>query len=108
MAQPVFYDPRRARWKRLRRLFDILGVCITLLIGFFIYSALRGERVPECLRPQQKRPSRALKVKEKEKAREHRRLLAHRSHRKSKMAPSQVTLNAEEGTRAAFSVRSRR
>jgi peptidoglycan-N-acetylglucosamine deacetylase len=104
MAQPVFYDPRRARWKRLRRLFDILGVCITLLIGFFIYSALRGERLPEFLLPQQKRPYRALKEKEKEKARERRRLLAHRTHRKSKMAPSQVTLNAEEGIRAAFYV----
>src|SRR6201993_881264 len=104
MAQPVFYDPRRARWKRLRRLFDILGVSITLLIGFFIYSAVRNERLPEFLLPQQKRPYRALKEKEKEKAREHRRLLAHRSHRKSKTAPSQVTLNAEEGIRAAFYV----
>ena len=104
MAQPVFYDPRRARWKRLRRLFDILGLGITLLIGFFIYSALRGERLPEFLLPQQKRPYHALKEKEKEKAKERRRLLAHRSHRKSKIAPSEVTLNAEEGIRAAFYV----
>ena len=104
MAQPVFYDPRRARWKRLRRLFDVLGVTITLLIVFFAYSALRSEHLPEILLPQQKRPYHALKQNEKEKAKERRRLLAHRTHRKSKTAPSQVKLNAEEGIRAAFYV----
>src|SRR5437867_6257297 len=102
MAQPVFYDARRARWKRIRRLFDVLGVSITLLIIFFVYTAVRNEKLPELLLPQQKRPYRALKEKEKEKAKEHRRLLARRTHRKSKTAPSQVKLNAEEGIRAAF------
>ncbi|PYX76334.1 MAG: hypothetical protein DMG72_05145, partial [Acidobacteria bacterium] len=102
MAQPVFYDARRARWKRIRRLFDVLGVTITLLIIFFVYTAVRNEKLPELLLPQQKRPYRALKEKEKERAKEHRRLLARRTHRKSKTAPSQVKLNAEEGIRAAF------
>ena len=104
MPQPVFYDPQRARWKRLRRLFDILGVSITLLVAFFIYSAAHNEQLPEFLLPQQKRPFHALKEKEKERAKERRRQLAHRSHRKSKTAPSQVKLNAEEGIRAAFYV----
>jgi cellulose synthase/poly-beta-1,6-N-acetylglucosamine synthase-like glycosyltransferase/spore germination protein YaaH/peptidoglycan/xylan/chitin deacetylase (PgdA/CDA1 family) len=104
MAQPVFYDPRQARWKRVRRLFDILGVTITLLIIFFAYTALRSETLPELLLPTLKRPYHALKENEKERAKERRRLAARRGHRKSKSAPSQVKLNAEEGIRAAFYV----
>src|SRR5437016_4336538 len=103
--QPVFYDPRQARWKRLRRIFDLAALAFTFLVIFFIYTALRSERLPDLLLPIQKRPYRALKEKEKEKAKEHRRLAAlHRGHRKSKSAPSQVKLNAEEGIRAAFYV----
>src|SRR6266480_8124471 len=103
--QPVFYDPRQARWKRLRRIFDLAALAFTFLIIFFIYTALRSERLPDLLLPIQKRPYHALKEKEKEKAKEHRRLAAlHRGHRKSKSAPSQVKLNAEEGIRGAFYV----
>jgi peptidoglycan-N-acetylglucosamine deacetylase len=105
MAQPVFYDPRRARWKRLRLLFDVIGVSITLLIVFFAYTALRSEPLPDLLLPAQKRPYHSLKEKEKEKAKERRKLAAaHRGHRRSKSAPSQVKLNADEGIRAAFYV----
>jgi cellulose synthase/poly-beta-1,6-N-acetylglucosamine synthase-like glycosyltransferase/peptidoglycan/xylan/chitin deacetylase (PgdA/CDA1 family)/spore germination protein YaaH len=104
MAKPVFYDPRQLRWRRLRRLFDVIGVSITLLVGFFAYTALRDERLPEIFLPQVKRPFHSLTEKEKEKAKERRRLAINRTHRKSKKAPSQVTLNAEEGIRAAFYV----
>src|SRR5437899_10476445 len=95
MAQPVFYDPRQARWKRVRRLFDGLGLTITLLIIFFVYTALRSEPLPELLLPTLKRPYRALKENEKEKAKERRRLAARRGHRKSKSAPSQVKRSEE-------------
>jgi peptidoglycan-N-acetylglucosamine deacetylase len=104
MSQPVFYDPRQARRKRLRRLFDVLGVFTTLVVCFFVYSAVRGEPLPDLLLPIQKHPYHALKEKEKERARERRRLAIRRSHRKSKKSPSMVTLNAEEGIRAAFYV----
>ncbi len=105
MAQPVFYDPRRARWKRIRLAFDVLGVSITLLVAFFAYTALRNEPLPDLLLAPQKRPYRALKEKEREKAKERRKLAyLHRSHRKSGSAPSQVKLNQEEGIRAAFYV----
>src|SRR5690348_14083417 len=101
MAQPVFYDPRQARWKRLRRLFDVLGVSVMLLVIFFIYNALRNEQLPELIWQAQKKPYHSLK--EKEKARERRRKQAAlRGRRKSKSAPSLVKLNAEEGIRAAF------
>ncbi|HUK24981.1 MAG TPA: glycosyltransferase [Terriglobales bacterium] len=104
MAQPVFYDPRRARWKRLRRMFDVLGVGVTLLVIFFVYSALQDQPLPELLLPMQKKPYRALKEKEKEKARERRRLAYRHGHRRSQTPASQVELNTTEGIRAAFYV----
>ena len=105
MAQPVFYDPRQARWKRIRLAFDVIGVSITLLVIFFAYTALRNEPLPDLLLAPQKKPYRALKEKEREKAKERRKLAAAlRGHRKSRSAPSQVKLNQEEGIRAAFYV----
>ncbi len=105
MAQPVFYDPRQARWKRLRRLFDVLGVSIMLLVVFFVYNALKSQPLPALEWRVQTKPYHALKEKEKkekEKLKERQKLAALRSHRKSKKAPSQVVLNSEEGIRAAF------
>jgi cellulose synthase/poly-beta-1,6-N-acetylglucosamine synthase-like glycosyltransferase/spore germination protein YaaH/peptidoglycan/xylan/chitin deacetylase (PgdA/CDA1 family) len=104
MAEPVFYDARRARWKRLRRLFDVVGVLASLLLVFFVYTALRDETLPELLFSPQKRAFKALRENEKEKARDRLKKLAGRSHRKSKLAASQVKLNQEEGIRAAFYV----
>jgi cellulose synthase/poly-beta-1,6-N-acetylglucosamine synthase-like glycosyltransferase/spore germination protein YaaH/peptidoglycan/xylan/chitin deacetylase (PgdA/CDA1 family) len=104
MAQPVFYDPRRARWKRLRRLVDVTAVLVSALVIFFVYTALRDEPLPELLFSPQKRAFKALKESEKEKARDRQKKLAARSHRKSKLAASQVKLNQEEGIRAAFYV----
>jgi len=104
MAEPVFYDPKRARWKRLRRFVDILVVALSALIIFFVYTTLRDERLPELLFSPQKRAFKALKENEKEKARERQKKLASRSHRKSKLPASEVKLNQEEGIRAAFYV----
>jgi cellulose synthase/poly-beta-1,6-N-acetylglucosamine synthase-like glycosyltransferase/spore germination protein YaaH/peptidoglycan/xylan/chitin deacetylase (PgdA/CDA1 family) len=104
MAEAVFYDPRRARWKRLRRSFDILGVVVSLLIIVFVYTALRDEPLPDLLLSPQKRAFKALKESEKDRLRERQRQLARRSHRESKLAPSQVKLNQQEGIRAAFYV----
>jgi len=104
MVKPVFYDPQQVRWRRLRRLFDIVGVAITLLVVFFIYTAIRDEQLPSLLLPAQKKPYHALKEKEREKEKERRRQAALRSRRRTKKPPSQVTLNADEGIRAAFYV----
>src|ERR1700722_10190803 len=104
MAEPVFYDPKRARWKRLRRLVDATVLAITALVIFFVYTSLRDERLPELLFSPQKRAFKALKESEKEKARERQKKLASRSHRKSKLPGSEVKLNQQEGIRAAFYV----
>jgi cellulose synthase/poly-beta-1,6-N-acetylglucosamine synthase-like glycosyltransferase/spore germination protein YaaH/peptidoglycan/xylan/chitin deacetylase (PgdA/CDA1 family) len=104
MAEPVFYDPKRARWKRLRRLTDAVVLALSSLIIFFVYTTLRDERLPELLFSPQKRAFKALKESEKDKARERQKKLANRSHRKSKLPASEVKLNQEEGIRAAFYV----
>jgi peptidoglycan-N-acetylglucosamine deacetylase len=104
MAKPVFYDPEQSRWRWLRLLFDVLGVSITLLVIFFVYIAIRDEQLPGLFLPEQKRPYHALKEKEREKEKEKKKLANLRSRRKTKKPPSQVTLNADEGIRAAFYV----
>src|SRR5882757_6469682 len=107
MAKQVFYDPKQARWKRIRRVFDALALALTFLVVFFIYTALRSEPLPDLSLRTEKRPYHALKEKEKDKARERRRLatLARAGHRPhSRKAPSQIKLNADQGVRAAFYV----
>ena len=107
MAKQVFYDPRQARWRRIRRLFDIAAITISGLIVFFIYSAVRNEPLPELLLPLQKRPYHAFSKNEKDRAKEkHHKAqeAALRSHRRTKSPPSLVKLNQEEGIRAAFYV----
>jgi cellulose synthase/poly-beta-1,6-N-acetylglucosamine synthase-like glycosyltransferase/peptidoglycan/xylan/chitin deacetylase (PgdA/CDA1 family)/spore germination protein YaaH len=105
MAQPVFYDPRQARWKRLRRLFDALAICFMLLVIFFIYNALHGEQLPTLLWKAETKPYHALRENEREKAKERRRIAAsRRSKRRSKGSSSLLKPDTEEGVRAAFYV----
>ena len=104
MAEPVFYDPRRARWKRLRRTIDIAAILISTIVIFFVFTALRDEQLPGLFFYPQKRNFKGLKESEKDKVRDRVKKAAARSHRKSKLAASQVTLNQSEGIRAAFYV----
>jgi cellulose synthase/poly-beta-1,6-N-acetylglucosamine synthase-like glycosyltransferase/spore germination protein YaaH/peptidoglycan/xylan/chitin deacetylase (PgdA/CDA1 family) len=107
MAKQVFYDPLQARWRRIRRVFDAAAVAFSLLVIFFIYSALRSEPLPDLSWLTEKKPYHALKENEKVKAREKRRLatLARAGHRHQvRKAHSQLTLNSEQGVRAAFYV----
>jgi cellulose synthase/poly-beta-1,6-N-acetylglucosamine synthase-like glycosyltransferase/spore germination protein YaaH/peptidoglycan/xylan/chitin deacetylase (PgdA/CDA1 family) len=107
MAKQVFYDPLQARWKRIRRVFDAAALAFSFLVIFFIYSALRNEPLPDLSWLIQKRPYHPLIENEKTKAREKRRLatVARAGHRhQTRKAPSQLTLNSEQGVRAAFYV----
>ena len=70
MAQPIFYDPRRSRWKRLRTLLDVAGIAISVVIVVFVYTAVRSEPLPKLLLQFQKHPYHALKETEKAKAKE--------------------------------------
>jgi peptidoglycan-N-acetylglucosamine deacetylase len=107
MAKQVFYDPLQARWKRIRTVFDVVALALSLLVIFFIYSALRSEPLPDLSWLSEKRPYHALKESEKAKAREKRRLatVARAGHRhQARKAPSQLTSNSDQGVRAAFYV----
>jgi len=107
MAKQIFLDPKQARWRRVRRVFDAAAIFFSLLVIFFLYSALRNEPLPDLSWRAEKHPYHALKEGEKAKAREKRRLatLARVGHRrKAHKAPSQIVLNSEEGVRAAFYV----
>jgi spore germination protein YaaH len=107
MAKQVFYDPKQARWKRIRRIFDAAALAFSLLVIFFIYSALRSDPLPDLSWLSEKKPYHALKEDEKAKAREKRRLatVARAGHRhQAHKAPSQLKLDSEQGVRAAFYV----
>src|SRR5258707_14646051 len=104
MAQLIFYDPRRSRWKRLRTLLDVTGIAISVVIVVFVYTAVRSEPLPKLLLQFQKHPYHALKETEKAKAKEKRKQVARRSHRRTNLAPSQIELNVDEGIRGAFYV----
>ena len=67
MAKPVFYDPRQSAGASCAGCLTCSGVSITLLVVFFVYTAIRDERLPGLFLPDQKRPYHALKEKEKEK-----------------------------------------
>ena len=99
MAKPIFYDPQRKRWKRLRRLMDVLGLAVSLLIVFFLVSALRGVSLTTLLLPEQHRPYKALK--ERERKRRKPPVVATKSKKKP---PTEVVLNSGDGVRAAFYV----
>src|SRR5437588_5462957 len=103
MSKPIFYDPdpRRRRWTRLRRLFDVLGITITFFILFFVVSVFfEQEELPRLLAPVQKHNLKALKAE-----RETRRKPKPKgTHRKTQASASEVELNADEGIRAAYYV----
>jgi cellulose synthase/poly-beta-1,6-N-acetylglucosamine synthase-like glycosyltransferase/peptidoglycan/xylan/chitin deacetylase (PgdA/CDA1 family)/spore germination protein YaaH len=101
MIKPIFYDPGRKRWKRLRRILDTVAVLSTLVLVAFGINVLRRERLPELLLPTPKRNYRPLRDSYyTPKSHSNRLALLRRRHRR----PSDVPLNAGEGLRAAFYV----
>src|SRR5690349_119282 len=99
MAQAVFYDPKRKRWKRLRLVLNLVGAVSTVLIVFFAISLWRGTKLPAAGLPEAHPQYRKLTDAER---RQYQRKPV--VHRKTKKAPSQVVLNSGEGIRAAFYV----
>ena len=60
MNKQVFYDPQRKRWKRLRRIFDLLALLGLLLGSVFVVGLMRMKPLPELFLQAQKRNYRAL------------------------------------------------
>jgi len=100
MAKPVFYDPQRKRWARLRVLFSVLGAVIAGLALFSIIALfLNLDPVKQLGMPETRRNLRAVKQQESR-----RKARSRGAHRKTKAPPSQVELNADESIRAAYYV----
>ena len=101
MNNQVFYDPQRKRWKRLRRLFDVLALAGLVIGTVFVIGLLRIRPLPELLLETPKRNYRTLAnppvvTKAGKKVRS--------SHRRTDNRPSDVPLNSGEGLRAAYYV----
>jgi cellulose synthase/poly-beta-1,6-N-acetylglucosamine synthase-like glycosyltransferase/peptidoglycan/xylan/chitin deacetylase (PgdA/CDA1 family) len=98
MSKPVFFDPDRRRWKRIRKSIDVTVVVLSLLIVFFALTVVRKTNIPTVLLADQKKNYRALKLSEPKKP-------LHKSSRRKTLTPaSQVVLNSGEGIRGAFYV----
>ena len=100
MTKQVFYDPQRTRWKRLRRILDIVAVVSTLVLAMFAVRVLRTQTLPELLLTAPKRNFKALKQPIEAKPK----LLHHAPHRRTNRRPSEIPLNSGEGLRAAYYV----
>ncbi len=103
MNKPVFYDPQRKRWKRLRRVFDVLALFGLLVGTIFLVGLLRMKPLPELILTAQTRNYRALTYRPKPVTKVGQKA-ALSAHRKTQIKPSDVTLNAGEGLRAAYYV----
>ncbi|HEY0786962.1 MAG TPA: glycosyltransferase, partial [Acidobacteriaceae bacterium] len=101
MNKPVFYDPQRKRWTRLRRALDVVAIVSTVLLALFTIGVIKRQTLPELLLPTDKRNFRALKESHASDLKLHgSRPPRRRSYRK----PSDIPLNTDEGLRAAFYV----
>jgi peptidoglycan-N-acetylglucosamine deacetylase len=99
MNKPVFYDPQRKRWKRLRRIFDILALAGLVLGSIFIVGLLRMKPLPDFFLQAQKRNYRALVDRTPAAAK-----LRRSAHRRTDLKPGDIPLNSGEGLRAAYYV----
>ena len=95
--KPVFYDPERKRWKRLRRVLDVVAIVSTLVLVLFSIGVLRKDPLPGLPFPGGRRnfhayvPAPSTRLKGTRPAR-----------RKTHRRPSEIVLNQDEGLRAAF------
>jgi peptidoglycan-N-acetylglucosamine deacetylase len=74
---PIFYDAQRVRWRRTRRVLEVSGALLTLLLAYFFITIAVSVELPAGLLPDTKPAYRAIKLKPKGKpAREgrHRRI----------------------------------
>jgi len=98
-SKPIFFDPDRKRWRRLRLVLDTSVIVVTVLVVFFVATIIRGSSVPGVLLPGVKKPYHALKENQKRKPPRRQ-----NTHRNTKRPASQVVLNSDEGIRGAFYV----
>src|SRR5882762_5203742 len=62
---PIFYDAERVRWRRTRRVMEITGALLTLLLAYFFVTIAVSVELPAGLLPDTKPLYRAFKSKKK-------------------------------------------
>ncbi len=103
MNNSVFYDPQRKRWKRLRRIFDVLALAGLLLGIIFTVGVIQMKPLPELRLTSPTRNYRAFNETPKPVLKPGLKA-ARNAHRKTETRPSDVPLNSGEGLRAAYYV----
>lgn len=96
----IFYDPHRRRWKRLRRVFDVIAAAFTVVLAIFIFNVLRNQHLPELLLPSAQHNLKALPDRSAAQLRSARG--PRPARRSSERKPSNIQLNSGEGLRAAY------
>src|SRR5713226_3607766 len=61
--KPIFYDADRVRWKRTRRILEVSGVVLTLLLAYFFVTIVVSVDLPASLLPDSRPGYHALKLK---------------------------------------------
>ena len=49
--KPIFYDAEKVRWRRTRRILEISGVLLTLLLVYFFITVAGSVELPSSLLP---------------------------------------------------------
>src|SRR5215471_16566590 len=49
--KPIFYDAEKVRWRRTRRILEISGVLLTMLLVYFFFTIIRTVELPSSLLP---------------------------------------------------------
>ncbi len=62
---PIFYDAERVRWRRTRRVMEVTGALLTLLLAYFFVTIAVSVELPAGLLPDTKPKYQALKSKKK-------------------------------------------
>ena len=63
--RPIFYDAERVRWSRTRRVLEISGALLTVLLVYFFITIAVSVDLPAGWLPDTKLPYHALKAKKK-------------------------------------------
>ncbi|HXC88375.1 MAG TPA: hypothetical protein VNU23_11345, partial [Candidatus Cybelea sp.] len=95
---PIFYDAERARWRRTRRVMEVTGALLTLLLAYFFVTIVVSVELPAGLLPEIKPAFHALKTAVKKKS------VAVREGRRRRVANIGKVPESYDPLRAAFYV----
>ena len=61
---PIFYDAERVRWRRTRRVLEVCGALLTILLAYFFVNIAASVELPAGLLPDTRPIYRALKIRQ--------------------------------------------